>query len=88
MAVIDVAEAKIVERISTGTTPHPGSGAAWAADGTIYGATVHAGEGKVTVWDLKTNQIVGTIPTAGPGLRPWRVTATGPWLPYAFGEAA
>lgn len=68
MAVIDVAEAKVDERISTGTTPHPGSGAAWAADGTIYGATVHAGEGKVTVWDLKTNQIAGTIPTAGPGL--------------------
>lgn len=68
MTVIDVDTWQIVDKISTGDTPHPGSGAAWEADGTIYGATVHAGEGKVTVWDLNTNEIVGTVPTAGPGL--------------------
>jgi hypothetical protein len=28
------------------------------------------------------------VDAAGPALRPWRVTVTGPWLPYAFGEAA
>ena len=68
MAVIDVAQAKLVGKISTGKTPHPGSGAVWQADGTIYGATTHAAEGKVTIWDLKTNQIVGTVKTPGPGL--------------------
>jgi nitrite reductase (NO-forming)/hydroxylamine reductase len=68
MAVIDVADWKLVDKISTGDTPHPGSGATWEADGTLYGATVHAGEGKVTIWDLKTNEIVGTVPTQGPGL--------------------
>jgi nitrite reductase (NO-forming)/hydroxylamine reductase len=68
MAVIDVVNWEIVKKISTGDTPHPGSGAVWNADGTIYGATVHAGEGKVTIWDLNTNEIVGTVPTAGPGL--------------------
>jgi nitrite reductase (NO-forming)/hydroxylamine reductase len=68
MAVIDVAEWELVTRIETGDTPHPGSGAVWEADGTTYGATVHAGEGLVTVWDLETNEIVGTVPTAGPGL--------------------
>ena len=68
MAVIDVAEWELVTRIETGDTPHPGSGAVWEADGTTYGATVHAGEGKVTIWDLETNEIVGTVPTAGPGL--------------------
>ena len=68
MAVIDVENAELVEKISTGATPHPGSGAVWEADGTIYGATVHAAEGKVTVWDLETNEIVGTVPTQGPGL--------------------
>ena len=28
------------------------------------------------------------VEAAGPRLAPWRVTVTGPWLPYAFGEAA
>jgi hypothetical protein len=28
------------------------------------------------------------VDAAGPQLSPWRVTVTGPWLPYAFGEAA
>ncbi len=68
MTVIDVENWRIVEKISTGAAPHPGSGAAWEADGTTYGATVHAGEGKVTIWDLRSNEIIGTVPTAGPGL--------------------
>ncbi|MBN2304815.1 MAG: c-type cytochrome [Anaerolineae bacterium] len=68
MAVIDVESMAVVERIETGSTPHPGSGATWEANGTQYGATVHAGEGKITVWDLSDNAIVAEIPTSGPGL--------------------
>lgn len=68
MTVVDVENWEIVEKIPTGDTPHPGSGAAWFANGTEYGATVHAGEGKVTVWDLADNSIVAEIPTQGPGL--------------------
>jgi len=68
MAVIDVASMTVVDRIPTGKTPHPGSGATWEMDGTVYGATVHAGEGKVTIWDLSNNRIVAEIPTGGPGL--------------------
>jgi nitrite reductase (NO-forming)/hydroxylamine reductase len=68
MAVIDVESMTVSDRIQTGATPHPGSGATWEADGVQYGATVHAGEGKVTVWDLADNEIVGTIETAGAGL--------------------
>jgi len=68
MAVIDVAGWKLDGKISTGKTPHPGSGAIWEANGKSYGATVHAGEGKITVWDLSNNQIVAEIPTSGPGL--------------------
>ena len=33
-----------------------------------YGATTHAGEGLVTIWDLTDNEIVARIPTSGPGL--------------------
>jgi nitrite reductase (NO-forming)/hydroxylamine reductase len=68
MAVIDVKDWKLVDKISTGKTPHPGSGATWEVDGTVYGATVHAGEGKITIWDLANDKIVAEIPTAGPGL--------------------
>jgi nitrite reductase (NO-forming)/hydroxylamine reductase len=68
MAVIDVKNWALVDQIPTGDTPHPGSGATWEVDGTVYGATVHAGEGKITVWDLANDQIVAEIPTTGPGL--------------------
>jgi nitrite reductase (NO-forming)/hydroxylamine reductase len=68
MAVIDVTKWALVTKISTGKTPHPGSGATWEANGKTYGATVHAGEGKITVWDLATNEIAAEIPTSGPGL--------------------
>ena len=68
MAVINIETMELVEKISTGDTPQPGPGAVWEADDTLYGATVHAGEGKVTIWDLHTNAIVGTVPTIGPGL--------------------
>ncbi|HSJ58194.1 MAG TPA: cytochrome D1 domain-containing protein [Anaerolineae bacterium] len=68
MAVIDVASWELVAQIPTGITPHPGSGAAWEANGTVYGATVHGGEGKITVWDLGNNEIVAEIETSGPGL--------------------
>lgn len=68
MAVIDVENWTLAGTIATGLTPHPGSGATWEANGTQYGATVHAGEGLITVWDLATNEIAATIPTSGPGL--------------------
>lgn len=68
IAVVDVATMTVVDRVKTGATPHPGSGATWEYDGVEYGATVHAGEGKVTIWDLATDEIVGTVETAGAGL--------------------
>jgi nitrite reductase (NO-forming)/hydroxylamine reductase len=69
MGVIDVANWTLVDKISTGTTPHPGSGAAWtASDGHIYGATTHAGEGKIAVWDLADDKIAASVATTGPGL--------------------
>jgi nitrite reductase (NO-forming) / hydroxylamine reductase len=68
MAVIDVEKWEVVDRIATGNTPHPGSGATWEAGDRVFGATVHAGEGKITVWDLSDNQIVAEIATSGPGL--------------------
>lgn len=68
MAAIDVATWKLVDVIPTGIAPHPGSGATWLVGNIEYAATVHIGEGKVTIWNAATGNIVGTVPTAGPGL--------------------
>ena len=68
MGVIDVENWELVEKIETGIKPHPGSGAIWEVAGVEYGATVHAGEGKVTIWNLANNEIVGDVETAGAGL--------------------
>lgn len=68
MAAIDVATMTVVERIPTGSIPHPGSGATWEVDGVTYGATTHAGEGLVSIWNLETNEIVDSVETAGAGL--------------------
>ena len=68
MAAIDVESMQVIKDIETGDIPHPGSGAAWTADGRHYAATTHAGEGKIAVWDTDSNEIVGDIETPGPGL--------------------
>lgn len=68
MAAIDVESMQVIKDIETGDIPHPGSGAAWSADGRHYAATTHAGEGKIAVWDTDANEILGEIETPGPGL--------------------
>lgn len=68
MAAIDVEGMGILEKIQTGDIPHPGTGAAWEWEGVSYAATVHAGEGLITIWDMDTNQIVTSLDTPGPGL--------------------
>jgi nitrite reductase (NO-forming)/hydroxylamine reductase len=68
MAAIDVATMEVIEKIPTGSIPHPGSGATWEHDGVTYGATTHAGEGLVTIWNLDTNEIVDSVETGGAGL--------------------
>ncbi|MEK7485756.1 MAG: cytochrome D1 domain-containing protein, partial [Planctomycetota bacterium] len=70
MSVIDVVNWSLVTQISTGTTPHPGSGAVWTdiLTGTEYAGTTHVGEGKIAIWDISNNTLMGNIPTAGAGL--------------------
>lgn len=89
IAVIDVDNWTLVTKILTGDTPHPGSGAVWESGGVEYGATVHAGDGRVTIWDLDNNQITATIPTIGPGLFV-RAHDLNPyvWADALFGEPA
>jgi nitrite reductase (NO-forming)/hydroxylamine reductase len=68
MAVVDVAQWTLIDQIETGATPHPGSGAVWSFNQSLYGGTVHLGVGQVSIWNLENNTIVGTVPTSGPGL--------------------
>ena len=88
MAAIDVEKMQLITEIETGAVPHSGSGAAWQADGKHYAATTHAGEGKVTIWDTETNQIVGTVETPGAGLF-IRAQENSPyvWADSVFAEA-
>jgi DNA-binding beta-propeller fold protein YncE/cytochrome c553 len=87
MAAIDVESMTVIKDIVTGDVPHPGSGAAWTVDGIHYAATTHAGEGKVTIWDTDTNEIVATVETPGPGLF-LRVQENSPyvWADSVFAE--
>jgi nitrite reductase (NO-forming) / hydroxylamine reductase len=68
MAAIDVETMEIVAQMETGAVPHPGTGAAWEDGEDMYGATTHAGEGKIAVWNLDTHEIVASIETPGAGL--------------------
>ena len=68
MAAIDVEKMELIKNIETGSIPHPGSGAAWTVGERHYAATTHAGEGKVSVWDTDSTEIIGTVETPGAGL--------------------
>mgnify|MGYP003571982014 CR=1 FL=1 len=68
VAVIDVETMKLTHKIKTGKKPHPGSGAIWEANGKHYAGTPHIGEGKQVIWDIETQEIVGEVSAAGPGL--------------------
>jgi nitrite reductase (NO-forming) / hydroxylamine reductase len=68
MAAINVETMEIAAQMETGAVPHPGTGATWEDGEDLYGATTHAGEGKIAVWNLDTHEIVASIETPGAGL--------------------
>jgi DNA-binding beta-propeller fold protein YncE/mono/diheme cytochrome c family protein len=84
MAVVDIANWKLVTKIPTGQKPHPGPGAIWkASDGKQYAATVHIKDGLILIWDVATNKEVKRIPTVGPGL----FIRTNDNTPYVWADA-
>ncbi|WP_084594260.1 nitrite reductase [Arhodomonas aquaeolei] len=68
VAALDVESMEILAKIETGTKPHPGPGAVWREDGVEYAATPHIGEGKNVIWNDHTFEVVGEVPSGGPGL--------------------
>lgn len=71
--------------IRTGKKPHPGSGAIWHGkdkDGkeALFAATPHIGEGKNVIWNANTLEIVGEVPSKGPGL----FVRTNPHMKYVW----
>ncbi len=68
IVVIDAQERRLAARIPTGIKPHPGPGAVWESKGREVAGTVHIGEGKLSVWEVGTWKVVGSVKTAGPGL--------------------
>ena len=68
MVIIDLEELSIVKKIPAGKQPHPGPGAIFESQGRILAATPCLGEGRITIWDTATWEVIKTLPTRGPGL--------------------
>lgn len=68
IAAVDVENMEILKEIETGKKPHPGPGAVWEVDGTLYAASPHIGDGKTVIWDADTFEIQGVVSSEAPGL--------------------
>jgi len=82
-AVIDLAEKRIVKKISAGCQPHLGSGAVVRSHGRLLGIGTNIGTRscepfEVTVFDMDTFEVVKRIPVLGPTESP----AAHPKAPY------
>ncbi len=82
-AVIDLAEKRILKKIPAGCQPHLGSGAVVRSNGRLLGIGTNIGSHpcksyEVTVFDMKTFEVVRRIPVLGPTESP----AANPRAPY------
>ena len=82
-AVIDLAEKRIVKKISAGCQPHLGSGAVVRSHGRLLGIGTNIGARpcesyEVTVFDMETFEVIKRIPVLGPTESP----AAHPEAPY------
>lgn len=83
IAVIDLAEARVVRKIPAGCQPHLGSGAVIRSNGRLVGIGTNIGEAdckafEVTVFDMTSFDVVKRIPVIGPTESP----AAHPAAPY------
>jgi len=83
IAVIDLAEKRIVKKIPAGCKPHLGSGAVVRSHGRLLGIGTNIGVSpcepyQVTVFDMDTFEVVKRIPVLGPTESP----AAHPKAPY------
>lgn len=65
--VVNLNVGRAIAEIEIPGLPHPGSGITWSYQGRPVRATPHLDEGIVSVIDVTTWRVIGTIPTAGPG---------------------
>lgn len=82
-AVTDLAQARIVRKISAACKPHLGSGAVVRSNGRLVGIGINMGEEdcksyEVTVFDMSTFEVLKRIPVIGPTESP----AAHPNAPY------
>ncbi|MBK9360977.1 MAG: cytochrome C [Rubrivivax sp.] len=83
VAVIDLAEKRLVQRIQAGCQPHVGSGAVVLSRGRMLGIVTNIGSRpctphEVTAFDMKSFEVVKRIPVIGPTESP----AAHPDAPY------
>lgn len=83
VAVVDLADKRLVQRIQAGCQPHVGSGAVVVSQGRTLGIATNIGSRsctphEVTVFDMKRLEVVKRIPVIGPTESP----AAHPDAPY------
>lgn len=80
LSAIDTNMMQIKAKLQTGFMPHPGSAATWEADGKKYTSIVHMGEGKNTIFDPDTLEILGNVSASAGGMNP----RTTPLMKYVW----
>ena len=70
LAAINTQTMQIKAKMNTGILPHPGSAASWSASGRELASIVHMGEGKNTIFDSNTLEIVGSVSATAGGMNP------------------
>lgn len=68
LAAIDTDSMQIKAKLHTGILPHPGSAAAWQIGDNEYSSVTHLGEGKSTIFDVNSLEIVGSVAASSGGM--------------------
>jgi len=71
LAIIDLADKRVIKRLPAGRQPHVGSGAVIESQGRLLGVGTNiglapSGDHHVTVFDMETFEVVKQIPVLGP----------------------
>ena len=68
LVAIDTQSMQIKEKLQTGNLPHPGSAATWSVADKEYSSVTHLGEGKSTIFDVNTFEVVGSVSSSAGGM--------------------
>ena len=68
LSAIDTKNMQIKAKLQTGILPHPGSAATWMIGDDEYSSITHLGEGKNTIIDVNSLEIIGSVGASAGGM--------------------